>query len=120
MNTVIEYDAIVETLEHATGLVWHRPPEKPSFLRNGYYTEVRMIEAPFIVRRLQDAAITGTGRPRAIVFNACRKGWAVINIPCEVAEAAGFQHVLSRMQRKTRYQPAPAAMPEAPMVAAHV
>lgn len=119
MNIAPHQDEIIQMLERATGLSWHQPPDKPSFLRNGYHTEVRMIEAPFIVRRLQDAAISGTGRPRAIVFDAYQKGRAIINVPREVAEAAGFQHVLSRMKGELRAQPryAPSAMPAE--VAAH-
>lgn len=57
-----------------------------------------MIEAPYFVRQLQSAAIEGTGRQRAIIFEACKRGRAIINLPKEVAESHGFQTSLLRQQ----------------------
>jgi hypothetical protein len=115
----IDHDDIIELLEQATGINWHLPPDKPSFLRNGFHTEVAMIEAPFIVRRLQDAAISGTGRPRAIIFDACQRGRAMINIPREVAETPGFRQALSHMKPELRIYPARQAMGSAGTNPAH-
>lgn len=96
MNRVAgrESEDIIEILDSATGLSWNPPPAQPSFLRNGYHVEVAMIEAPYFVRQLQGAAIEGTGRQRAIVFEALKRGRAMINLPKEVAESAGFQQAL--------------------------
>lgn len=85
---------IIDQLEQATGLRWALPPERPSRLSNGYHAMTAMVRAPHIVRQLQEAAIAATGRPRAIVFEATGRGHAIINLPREIAELAGFtQHL---------------------------
>lgn len=85
---------ILHTLDSATGLRWSPPPAQPSFLRNGYHTEVRQIDAPYLVRRLQAAAVRSTGRPRAIMFQTCGSGMAIVNIPREVVEGLWFRQAL--------------------------
>ena len=99
------FEDIVDVLDNVTGLTWNLPPERPSFLRNGFHAEVPMIEAPYIVRQLQQAAIAGTGRQRAIVFDAYGRGRAMINLPKEIALSEGFQMALSRSKPATRAFP---------------
>ena len=101
---------IIETLDSATGLSWSTPPAQPSFLRNGYHAELPLIKAPCLVRRLQQVAIDATGKPRAIVFESCGRGKAIINIPKEVAESTQFGHALQRFE-------ASAHIPDAVIVA---
>lgn len=99
-----EFSSILHTLDSATGLSWSPPPAQPSFLRNGYHVEVKQIDAPRLVRRLQAAATRATGRPRAIVFQTAGRGVAVVNLPREVAEGAWFLQALT----------SPEAMPHIP------
>lgn len=89
-------DPILNTLDSATGLSWSSPPAQPTFLRNGYHAEISLVEAPRMVRRLQQAATQATGRPRAIVFQALGRGVAIINVPKEVAQGRWFLEALTQ------------------------
>ena len=95
-------ERVTAYLCRATGLAWNPPPEQPSFLYNGYYTETDMAKAPHMVRTLKDIAISATGRSRAIVFERSRKNAASINIPKEVAENQAFIEALRKMERLAR------------------
>lgn len=97
-NVTLEVQPILDTLVSATGLDWSTPPAQPSHLRNGYHVEVPLLIAPTLVRRLQEAAIHASGRQRAIVFEVCSRGRAIINIPKEIAELKGFCLALSSLK----------------------
>ena len=60
---------IIEKLTDATGLSWNPPPEIPSLLRNGYYTEIPWTRAPHLARHLRDV------RRRTLAFS----------IPCNLS-----------------------------------
>ena len=89
---------IIEKLTDATGLSWNPPPEIPSLLRNGYYTEIPWTRAPHLARHLRDVAVTATGRSRAIVYERCGRRDASINIPKELAENQAFLLALANKQ----------------------
>lgn len=95
-----EFDLVLEALSNATGLRWSLPPETPSLLQNGYHAQTEMLRAAHVVRRLKDAAIEATGRPRAIVFERSGCKNASVNIPKEIAENKAFLAALrlSEMQ----------------------
>lgn len=94
--TDISKNEFTQHLDQVTGLSWSPPPAQPNFLKNGYHTELSLVEAPRLVRRLQAAATRATGRPRAIVFQSLGRGVAVVNVPREVAEGRWFLQALAQ------------------------
>ncbi len=101
-GATLDIQPILDSLDHATGLQWNIPPAQASHLRNGYHVEVPLLVAPIVVRRLQEAAIAASGRQRAIVFEVCSRGRAIINIPREIAELKGFCLALGQMKSPER------------------
>lgn len=97
-------NAIADQLAAATGLDWNPPPEHSTYLQNGYHVQMAFMQAPHVVKKLQDIAITATGRPRAILFERCDKCNAMVKIPKELAENEAFLLALSRASSHGRLQ----------------